>query len=154
MGLLNKLFGYRWAMHIVRNRTEIVYIMEGDDVSPIVCSVMTRFEKGCVPVPPWSLFLIFNKSRKSFELRPEQYLNRMAPLYTILTEIDPEWVEVAKAEPVFYEASTMKKIKILGPKDFNGSWESIQNITRPKEPTFSTIMDEVFGGKERFSRFF
>lgn len=73
MGFLNKLFGYRWSLYIVRNDSELVYAMHENSVLRIVGYCMPYFKDGSVPVYPWALYLNFNKKHEAFKLTPEYF---------------------------------------------------------------------------------
>lgn len=69
----NKLYEYRWSLYVARDDKQLVYAMHDDSVIGIVGHVMAYFRGGANPVPPWSLYLNFNKKQKYFELHPEHF---------------------------------------------------------------------------------
>lgn len=148
MGLMNKLFGFRWSMYVVRNDRELVYVMHENSPLRMVGYVMSRFANGSGPVPPWSLHLNFNKQHKSFELRPEHFSRDGQDVTELLTQtieaIDPGW-RVPGGEPIFLEAKSKKRLKISNPIDLSDLDNAFTDIRRPKELTFFDVMDEVFG---------
>lgn len=122
--------------------------MHENSVLRIVGYVMSRFANGAAPVSPWSLHLNFNKAHRSFELRPEHFTpdgeNVTQHLIKQIESIDPGW-QVRGGEPVFIEAASKKNIPISSKMDFSSS-EALMSALVPKQKTFFSVMDEVFGG--------
>lgn len=148
MALFNKLFGFRWSLYIVRNENELVYAMHENSVLRIVGYCMSYFRGGASPVLPWSLHLNFNKKHKAFPLRSEHFTpdgeNVTNALIKEVETIDPGW-KVPGGEPVFVDARTKKQLKIRHKIDYNNLQKEIDNVGKPKEPTFFSIMGQVFG---------
>lgn len=150
--MLNKLFGYRWSMYVVRHGNELVYAMHENSAICMVGYVMGFFEGGATPAPPWSLHLNFNKKHRSFELRPEHFTSDGEDVTTALANeiaaIDPGW-KVKAGEPVFMEVATKKKLPISRAPVSLNSADIMRNLearlNAPKEVTFFSIMREVFG---------
>lgn len=148
MGILNKLFGFRWSLYIVRNEKELIYAMHENSVVRIIGYCMSYFKNGNNPVEPWSLHLNFNKKNKSFKLLS----NHITPdgedftnlLIKQIETIDPGY-RVKGGEPVFINAHTKKKIEIRHEIDCSNLQKEIDNFGEQKEPTFFSIMDTVFG---------
>ena len=154
MGLLNKLFGYRWSLYVVANGKELRYAMHQHSVLRIVGYVMRYFAGGGRPVPPWSLHLNFNKAHQSFALTPEHFTpdgeNVSEALIHAVAQIDPGW-RVAGGEPVFEEVPSRRRIKIADPIADHGDADKIYKKLQarlggePQEETFFDVMDRVFG---------
>lgn len=154
MGLLSKLFGYRWSLYVVVNGKELRYAMHQHSVIRMVGYVMGYFKRGGHPVPPWSLHLNFNKAHRSFELRPEHFAPDGEDVSDVLiqaiAEIDPGW-RVAGGEPVFEEVPSRRHIKIADPiadyGDANMLYRKVQAqlAGEPQEETFYDVMNRVFG---------
>ncbi len=167
MNFMNKIFGYRWSLYIVKNGKELVYALHDNDWFRIIISIHKYFEKGLKPVHPWSLHLNFNKKHKNFILLPEHFTSEDNNYYTDLfiqelNKIDPKWKTSgrnSKVEPIFVEAATKKEIKIshvptggfsslIGADgDTSKFYEHMDALMnqKDKEPTFYDIMDDVFG---------
>lgn len=148
MGFLNKLLGFRWSIYIVKNGNELMYAMHGNSAMRMLGYLIGYFENGGSPVEPWSLHLNFNKKHESIKLEPEHFTSDggVAPaLIQQISSIDPGW-KVKGNEPVFEEAATKNKIKFneygSGKIDLQAM---IDNTGKPKEVTFYTVMDNVFG---------
>jgi hypothetical protein len=149
MGLLNKSFGFRWSLYIVQNENQLAYAMHEHSVMRMLGYVMDYFADGGSPVEPWSLYLNFNHKHQTIKLGPEHFTpdggNVTASLMQKVETIDPGW-KVKGAEPVFEEAATKKRIKIsehtLGHIDIQAMFD---NIDKPREVTFYSVMDSVFG---------
>jgi len=151
MGLMEKLFGFRWSLYIVKNGKELVYVMHGDSVFRMVGYVMGSFSGGSKPVLPWSIHLNFNKKHKSFELLPEHFTTDGESITHLLRHqiesIDTNWeVAGAGSTPVFLEVATKKKIKISN--DLSNLQEYMDNMKKPQDPTFYDILDIVFGNED------
>lgn len=150
--MLNKLFGYRWSLYVVRNDNELVYAMHENSALRMVGYVMGFFEGGNSPVPPWSLHLNFNKKHRSFELRPEHFTqdgeNVTRALVEEIATIDPGW-KVKGNEPIFVELASKKKLPIsqapasTNPDDIMRNLEA--RLNAPEDKTFFSVMREVFG---------
>jgi hypothetical protein len=149
MGLLKKLFGFRWSLYVVHNGG-LAFAMHEHSVLRMVGYVMSYFAGGRAPVEPWELYLNFNHKHQTIKLTPQHFTadgeNVSQLLIQQIEEIDPGW-KVKGGEPVFEEASTKRKLKI---SDAAGNWsrESLQqminNPATSKELTFFSVMDMVF----------
>lgn len=148
MGLLNKLFGFRWSLYIVCNDNELIYAMHENSIIRIIGYCMSYYNNGNNPVKPWSLHLNFNKKNKSFQLLSEHVSpdgeNFTDLLIKQIEAIDPGY-RVKGGEPVFINAHTKKQLEIRHKVDYNNLQKEIDNVGKPKEPTFFSIMDMVFG---------
>jgi len=148
MRLLSRLFGSRWSLYIVRNGNELVYAMHENSVVRIAGYVMGYFANGARPVTPWSLHLNFNKSHQSFDLGPEHFSadgeNVSKLLLETIQAIDQKWQQPG-SEPVFIEASSKKQLKISQRIDDRDLQGAIDRLKQPREPTFYSVMDTVFG---------
>lgn len=113
---------------------------------------MPYFADGEAPHPPWSLHLNFNRKNKSFELQPHHFSASRDELTTALIErirqIDPGY-RVKGGEPVFVDAVTRRQLKLREAVDYSDLQRMINRLGRPKEPTFYSVMDEVFGRTRR-----
>ncbi len=149
MSLLNKLLGFRWSLYIVRNGNELVYAMHEHSVIRMLGYVMRYFANGRRPVEPWSLYVNFNHEHQTIKLGPEHFTpdgeNFTPTLIQQIESIDPGW-KVKGGEPVFEEAATKKRLKISaherGKIDIKAM---LENINKPREVTFFSVMDEIFG---------
>ena len=107
---------------------------------------MGYFAEGAKPVAPWSLYLNFNQAHKTIRLEPRHFTadgeNLTPKLIAELEAIDPGW-RVKGAEPVFEEAATKKRLK-LSEKSVDIE-TMMRNIDNPREVTFYSVMNEVFG---------
>jgi len=114
MGFLNKLFGYRWSLYVIRNENELIYAMHEHSVIELIEWVLFGyFEKGLSPVEPWSLYLNFNKKHQRIKLGLQYFNGRKInnELINQIQSIDPGW-DIKRGEPVFMEAATKKTLKI------------------------------------------
>jgi|TARA_B110000503_G_scaffold20307_1_gene30496 hypothetical protein len=148
LGILNKLFGFRWSIYIVRNGNELVYAMHENSAMRMLGYIMGYYKNGNTPVKPWSLHLNFNKKHEAIKLESEHFTpdgEVTSALIQQVSAIDPGW-KVKGNEPVFEEASTKKKIKIRAHGAATIDLQAmIDNAGKPKEVTFYTVMDQVFG---------
>jgi len=149
MGFLNKLFGYRWSLYVTKNRNQLVYAMHENCVMTMIGYVMGYFANGSRPVEPWSLHLNFNHKHQTIELRPEHFTPNAENVTSLLIKqieaIDPGY-NVKSVGPVFEVAATKKCIKISEHAPGHIDLQAIMdNIGKPREITFYSVMDEVFG---------
>lgn len=149
MGFLNKFFGFRWSLYIVQNENQLVYAMHENNVMGIIGYVIRYFANGGMPVAPWSLHLNFNHKHQAIKLGQEHFTpdgENVTPLLMHQIEaIDPGW-KVNSVEPVFEVSATKKRIKILDHTPGHIDLQSmLDNIGKPRELTFYSVMDEVFG---------
>lgn len=155
MGFLNKLFGFRWSLYIIRNENQLVYAMHEHSVRTLVEYAMLYFANDGRPVEPWSLSLNFHQKHQTIKLEPELFTadGWWAPaLKHQIESIDPGWLERRNGEPWFEEAATKKHLKItdtpLPGRDLatiQRDLEAMLNNPSAPEPTFYSVMDEVFG---------
>ena len=147
MRLFGNLFGFRWSLYLVRNGNELVYAMHENSPIRIVGYVMGYFANGGLPVEPWSLHLNFNKKHQTIKLGPEHFTpdgqNLTALLKTQIKTIDPNWL-IKDGEPVFEEAATKKKIKMNDFKERLDLQAILDDVEKPRETTFYTVMNEIF----------
>lgn len=148
MGLFKKLFGFRWSLYVVHNGG-IAFAMHENSVLRMLGYVMSYFADGGTPGSPWELYLNFNHKNQSIKLIPAHFTpdgEDVAPLLMQQIEaLDPGWM-VKGGEPVFIEAATKKKLKISNaPRSVKEFKLMLNNIDKPKELTFFSVMDMVFG---------
>lgn len=149
MGLLNKLLGFRWSLYVVRDGNNVAYAMHENSVIRLAGYTMSYFAEGARPVAPWSLCLNFNRTHETIKLQPHHFTadgENIAPaLISAVEAIDPGW-RVKGAEPVFEEAATKKRLRIsehtAGSIDIEAM---LRNLDKPREVTFFSVMNEVFG---------
>jgi hypothetical protein len=149
LGVLNNLFGFRWSLYVVRDGKEIAYAMHENSVIRLVGYAMGYFADGQQPVAPWSLYLNFNHTHSTIRLQPHHFTPDGASVTPALIAeveaIDSGW-RVKGAEPVFEEAATKKRLKIsghsIGAIDVQAM---MRGLDEPREVTFYSVMDEVFG---------
>lgn len=150
MGFLNKLLGYRWSLYIVQNDRELIYAMHHDSVNMMIGYVELYFSDGAEPVEPWSLYLNFNHTHKTIKLNAHHFANDMPTpdLFQAIEAIDPDWGDekFKGSEPIFEEAANKRRLKIsehkMGHIDLQAM---IDNVGKPRETTFFSVMDMVFG---------
>ena len=149
MGILNRLFGFRWSLYVIRNGNQLVYAMHENAVVRMLGYVMHYFAGGREPVAPWSLHLSFNHKHQTIRLGAQHFTpdgeNLTSTLLREIESIDSGW-KVKGGEPVFEEVATRKRIKIsehpIARIDIQAM---LDNIDKPRELTFFSVMDEVFG---------
>ena len=149
MGILNKLFGFRWSLYVVRHGNQIAYALHENSPMRMAGYVMGHFAQGAVPTDPWSLVLNFNPKHQTLTLKSEHFTSDGNGVTRLLVEeieaIDPQW-DTKGGEPVFEEAATKRRLKISeytpGKIDLQAM---LDNINEPKEPTLFSVLDEVFG---------
>jgi hypothetical protein len=121
--------------------------MHENSVLRITGYVMGSFANGGKPVDPWSLYLNFNKKHQKIKLDSIHFTPDGTNITNVLIKeiesIDPEW-RVPGGTPVFMDARTKKQLKIKRKIDYNNLRKEIVNFGKPKEPTFFSIMDQVF----------
>ncbi len=149
MSLQNTPLGFRWSLYIVLDGNKIAYAMHENAVVRLAGYAMGYFAVGAKPLAPWSLYLNFNHTQKAILLEPRHFTsdgeNLTQALLIEIQTIDPGW-QVKGAEPIFEEAASRKRLKIsehaAGRIDVEAMF---RNIDRPKELTFYSVMDQVFG---------
>lgn len=148
MGLLNKLFGFRWSLYVVYGTNQLAYVMHENNVLQMVGYVMGYYAGGARPVPPWSIHLSFNREHRSFELCPEHFTADGEDVTDLLIQqiasIDPGW-EVKGGEPVFMDAATKKRLPLSTKLDHSSSAALMRSALAPRERTFFDVMDDIFG---------
>jgi hypothetical protein len=152
MGFLNKLLGFRWSLYVVQNGNQLMYAMHEDSVMPMLGYVMGYFARNGRPAEPWSLYLNFNHKHQMIQLGPEHFTadgtNITPTLMRQIESIDSGW-RVKAAEPIFEEAATKKRIKINEYEPGLNAHDLVHAIFnangKPRELTFFSVMDEVFG---------
>jgi hypothetical protein len=144
MSILNKLFGFRWSLYIVKNGNELVFAMHENSVFRIIGYVQGYFVGDASPKAPWSLHLNFNKTHTSIELTPAYFSNGdlTEDLMSEIERIDPGY-RVKGNEPVFIEAATKKQLPIALNLSVAEMIEA-RRADKPEETTFYTVMDLVF----------
>lgn len=150
MGFLNKLFGYRWSLHIFNNG-KLVYAMHEDAVLRMIGYFMSYYGNGGQPISPWKLILKFNRNGQTIVLGRQHFTSDgkdVTPLLpTQIEAIDPGW-QVRGSEPVFEDVVTGKRLKI-GHEEYASGGIDIHkmfaDIGKPKDMTFYDLMDKVFG---------
>lgn len=113
----------------------------------------SAYAKGARPKPPWHLFLVFNKGHKTFELLPEHFTpdgeNLSESLIATIKGIDPGYQVgsggelTGRREPLAIDVATKEKLKIW--PDRLSVMDMMRNVGKPRERTFSDVLDEVFG---------
>jgi hypothetical protein len=149
VGILSKLFGFRWSLYVVRNGNQLVFAMHENAVVRMLGYVMGYFAGGCEPVAPWSLHLNFNHKHRTIQLGSHHFTadgeNVTSVLIREIEAIDPGW-KVKGGEPVFEEVATKKRLKISDrPAGRIDIQAMLDNVNKPPEVTFFSVMDEVFG---------
>lgn len=152
MGLFNNLFGFRWSLYVVKNG-QLIFAMHEHSVLRMVGYVMAFFADGKAPVEPWELHLNFNHNNQTIKLTPKHFTNDGDDVSQLFIQqvgsIDPGW-QVKGGEPLFEEVATKKKLKIMDtPKDWSAAslQSMLDSIKEPKEVTFFSVMDMVFGNR-------
>ena len=150
MGLFNNLFGFRWSLYVV-HEGGLAFAMHEHSVLNMVGYVMSNFAGGKAPIAPWELYLNFNKKHQTIKLTPAHFTadgKNITPLLIKQVEaIDPGW-KVKSGDPIFEEAATKKRLKI---SDAPNNWSTadlqamMDNIGKPQELTFFSVMNTVFG---------
>ncbi len=151
MGILNKLFGYRWSLYFVLDGNQLEYVMHENSIMRMLGYIMGRFEDGGSPVKPWSVHLNFNRDHQSIKLEARHFtkdgMDITQELQKKIFDIDPGW-QVKGKEPVFLNAKTNKKIRVSGMKAGKIDWQAkFDNLEKNSELTFYDVMDEIFGEK-------
>lgn len=152
MGFLGKLFGYKWELHFVKNGSEVVYALQGDNPTSSTVFVATKFNEGCSLVSPWSLRLNFNKNNKYIEVRPECFEKN--GLYSdgfkqAIAAVDPDWRNAAYKQAVLIDYATKKELRIPRIEEMLAATtlEALREQSNPKEPTLWSILERVFERK-------
>ena len=163
MGLLNKFFGYRWSLYVLKN-DELHYAMHNDSVIRIIGYIMGYFERNGNPKPPWTLRLNFNKDHNSIILNKnsfnENYDFPSKELMDQIKNIDPNFkvsggefkcinVINDKTEMPLSSTSGQSDIKDNLSEDFSSAdMEKLimRSIKRKNVKTFMGVLDKkVFG---------
>ncbi len=156
MGIISRLFGFRWSLYIFHDGNGLMYAMHENSVFRILGYVISYYKDNKKPIKPWSLYLNFNHNNKAFQLLPEHFTldgeNFTPLLIQQIKEIDAKY-KVRGGEPVFVEVATKKKLKIseydfmeMDIQRYKDNLQArIDNINKSHEVTFFRIMDDVFG---------
>jgi hypothetical protein len=148
VGFLNKLFGYRWSLQIVKNQNVLIYAMHENSVIRIIGYCMQFFENQRNPVSPWSIHLKCNKNNQSFRLDSSYFTddgkNMASSLLEKIGEIDPGYM-VKGSRPIFIHVPTKQKLELSANVDLSNLQEMADKISSPKEKTFYSVMNVVFG---------
>ena len=157
MGLLNRLFGFRWSLYVVTDGNVLRYAMNWDSVMYMLGYVMGRYADGGRPVPPWSLHLNFNRKQQAFELLPEHFSpdgkQLSQALIRKIESIDPGWRvsggRLMGDEPVVEECPSRRHIKVGSKVGWTADKWMEDTRARlagvPEEETFLRVLDRVFG---------
>jgi len=151
MGILNKVFGYRWSLYIVRNGNQIAYAMHENSPMRMVGYVMGYFAGGAEPKEPWSLILNFNHKHQTIILRSAHFTadggNVTRQLVQEVEAIDADW-DAKGGEPIFEEAATKRRLKISDHVPGNMDIQAmLAQIDKPRDATLFSVLGEVFGKK-------
>ena len=151
MAFLIKSLNRRWSLYVVKDNKS-AYAMHANSVMHIVGHVMGYFESCQVPVSPWALYLCTNG--KQLKLGSEHFTsdgeNPTPLLVNQIKAMDSRW-DGFKAGAIWFEdVETKKDIKISdykpGQMDWNKYIQSmLDNPEHSKEPSFYSVMNEVFG---------
>jgi len=118
---LHKLFGYRWSLYICINDKEMKYKMHNDSLLRMIGYIMNYFIKFGNPKTPWSIWLNFNKTNTSFELKREHFTDdgdSVSKLFVkIVKSIDPDYIRTG-SEPIVIDVNTKRKIH-ASPENFS-----------------------------------
>jgi hypothetical protein len=147
MGFFIKSFNRRWSLYIVKEN-QSAYAMHANCVMQIVGYAMGYFANGCNPVQPWSLYLCSNG--RKIMLGSEHFTsdgeNPTHLLIQQIESIDSRWDGFKVGEIWCEDIATKKDIKISeyapGRIDVQAMFD---NIDKPRELTFYSVMNEVFG---------
>jgi len=155
MGILNRLFGYRWSVYVVRNGNELLYALHEHCPVPLTGYLLGYFKGRNEPVSPWSLHLNFNRTHEAFQLDSSYFLGsgdiQTSKLIGKIEEFDPKWRNRRGKEPVFMEMATKKVIPLSSietPVTTESFQAMIDNVGKSEELDFYSIMDGVFGRKK------
>lgn len=152
MGFLNRLFGYRWSVYIVRNDNELLYALQEHCPITLTGYLTGYFKEGRDPVAPWSLHLNYNRTHQAFQLTSQHFNGEMqsAELIQRIEDLDPKWRNRCGKEPVFIEPAT-KRVLPLSETTTSITAEGLQsmidNAGKPPTTTYCSVMDEVFRRK-------
>ena len=149
MGFLKRTFNRRWGLYVVKH-DKAVCAMHGNCVMQIIGYVMLHFEGNGTPVKPWSLHLSSNG--KGIELGHQHFSsdgqNPTPLLIQQIEAIDSRWNGFSAGEIWVEDVATKKEIGISdhtpGKIDVQAMFD---NISKPRELTFFSVMDEAFGRK-------
>lgn len=122
--------------------------MDDNSVIKAVSYFLPYFQKNTHPKAPWSIHLNFNWKHVSFELL-ETHVNEAgfpsSELFRKIETIDPGWMVSSRGEPRLLDLKTKRPLKTLSVDMFASIEERMQALENPREPTFFSVMDEVFG---------
>lgn len=147
MAFFIKALNRRYSLYIVK-ANQSAYAMHGNSVMRIVGYVMGYFANGSKPLPPWHLYLCSNGQK--ILLGSEHFTSdgeNPAPLLIEQIEsIDSRWNGFSGGQIWCEDFATKKDIKISeyapGKIDVQAIFD---NIGKPREVTFFSALDEVFG---------
>ena len=147
MGFFSKSFNRRWSLYIVKEN-QSAYAMHANCVMQIVGYVMGHFANGSEPVHPWNLYLCSNGQKIMLGLEhftPDG--EHPTPLLIQQIEaIDSRWNGFKVGEIWCEDIATKKDIKISEQAPGRIDVQAMFcNIDKPKEITFFSVMDEIFG---------
>ena len=146
MGFLIKSFNRRWSLYVVKDNQSVV-AMHANCVIQIVGYVMGYFANGRKPIQPWNLYLCSNGQQ--ILLGSEHFTsdgeNPTPLLIQQIESIDSRWNGFKAGEIWCEDAVTKKSLKISeharGRIDVQAMFD---NLDKPRERTFFSVMDEVF----------
>jgi len=141
----------RWSLYVVKNNRS-AYAMHANSVLHIVGYVMGYFSKGRTPVSPWALYLCTNG--KKLLLGSEHFTpDGESPTQALIDQfaaMDSRW-DGFSAGPIWFEDVEGKKEVAIGnytpgKMDWSKYIQSrLDDPGRPKETSFFSVMNEVFG---------
>jgi len=118
MGLLSKLFGFRWSLYFSNQKKEIYCAMHYDSVVGLLHQIYRYFLEYGDPPKKWRLYLNFNKTDESILLKKEFFCEDLCTdeFLKMINKIDPEFRKYPPqtySAPEFIDLVNNKSIKIL-----------------------------------------
>lgn len=140
---------YRWSV-IFMNRDFIKYEMLCDNVVRMLGFYMGDFSNNENPIPPWRIFLRYNKTGQTIQLLKDYFPNERyikEDLYDKIKAIDPGYEVDKFKEVIFINRSTRKLIPISEDYSTHSMEEMINQMAEGtyKEPiTFFSVLNSLF----------
>lgn len=89
--LLNKLFGFRWSLYVLRNKKELGFALHSQNVGDLLGYIGNWFENYGEPKNNFSFALNFNKTSKTIQLEQKYFKENGNPtneLWKLVLNID------------------------------------------------------------------
>lgn len=132
----------RWSLYIAQN-DQLAYVLDGDNIIHMLGYVVNYFEDDAEPINSWSLYLNFNATGESFQLKPSHFTDKEGRAYpsqellSKIKSIDLNYKRAPRSELEFIDIEDNEELRV---SDF-------ENIHHLSEDEFKDKMRERFAKK-------